>query len=236
MNLEQLVATYHPSKETIDLVRQAKISLLVGIAGAGKDTIKQALLKESDFRPIVSHTTRAPRLNNGVAEVDGVDYHFIDQSAAEAMIASHEFIEVKFVHGTIYGTSAGEVNKAHKGDHIALNDIDVQGVAEYKALSPSVVAMFILPPDYDIWRTRLAKRYGTVEAFEVEWDKRRASAIKELTYALEVPYYHFIVNDKLERAIAVADHIAHQPDTFHRKDDEARLCARDLLAAIQANS
>lgn len=236
MTLEEQIAAYRPLPQVVNVVRSTKIALLAGISGAGKDTIKQALLKKADFRAIVSYTTRAPRINNGIAEVNGVDYNFINQTVAETMIANHEFVEVKFVHGTIYGTSVDQIRTIRDENHVAINDIDVQGVAEYKALSQEVIAMFIVPPDYGTWLMRLSSRYDSSEAFKAEWQKRRASAIDELTHALEVPYYHFIVNDDLERAIAVADEIAHRPDTFLRKDDEARLRARDLLAAIQATN
>lgn len=232
--LAELITHYQPTDATIELVRATKIALLVGISGAGKDTVKKELLKKSDYQDIISHTTRAPRANNGVHEADGIDYHFVDHAAAERMVKSYDFVEAKLVHGTvIYGTSAAELKKAHDERKVAITDIDVQGVAEYKELSPQVVAIFILPPDFSTWRARLAKRYATKEEFDAEWTKRRDSAVKELTHALEVPYYHFIVNDELERTVRIADEIAHQPDVFHRKDDEARLRARDLLEAIK---
>ena len=235
MDLERLIEKYQPSEETTALVKAAKIVLLVGISGAGKDTIKKQLLARSDYHDIVSHTTRRPRQNNGVMEVDGTDYHFIDDLAARHMLENHEFIEAKFVHKTVYGTSIKELQKAEAGGKIAITDLDVQGVDEYKKLSPDVVAIFILPPNYTVWRQRLSARYETDEAFEAEWPKRRASAIAELTRALSVSYYHFIINDELERTVHIADEIAHKPDVFHRKDDEARLAARDLLGEITAN-
>lgn len=232
--LAELIAHYQPTDATIELVRATKIALLVGISGAGKDTVKKELLKKPDYQDIISHTTRAPRANNGVHEVEGADYHFVDHDTAERMVKSHNFVEAKLVHGTVvYGTSVAELKKAHDEQKVAITDIDVQGVAEYKELSPQVVAMFILPPDFSTWRARLAKRYATKEEFDAEWTKRRDSAVKELTHALEVPYYHFIVNDELEHTVRIADEIAHQPDVFHRKDDEARLRARDLLEAIK---
>lgn len=233
--LDQLIANYQPSDSVAELVRDTKITLLVGITGAGKDTIKKELLKKSDFRDIISHTTRAPRVNNGITELPDIDYHYIDANTAKMMIENREFIEAKFVHGTVYGTSIDELKQSHDDNKIALTDIDVQGVSEYKELSHHVVAIFIIPPTYSIWRERLAHRYETTQAFEAEWTKRRNSAIDELTHALEVPYYHFIVNDDLDRAVFVAEEIAHKPDVFHRKDDEARLRARDLLAAIQTS-
>lgn len=230
-----LIQTYTPSVETVGLVRATKITLLVGISGAGKDTIKKELLKKSDFRDIISHTTRPPRVNNGITEIPELDYHFIDANKAKMMIENHDFVEAKFVHGTVYGTSVEELQKSHDEHKIAITDVDVQGVSEYKELSQHVVAIFIIPPSYSIWRERLAQRYESTEAFEAEWTKRRNSAVTELAHALEVPYYHFIINDELARAVTVAEEIAHRPDVFHRKDDEARLRARDLLTAIQTS-
>ena len=47
-------------------------------------------------------------------------------------------------------------------------------------------------------------------------------------------YYHFVLNDDFEMAAEAIDKIAHSADTFHRKDDEARLAARDILDSIEA--
>jgi guanylate kinase len=232
--LAELISHYQPTDSTVELVRSTKIALLVGISGAGKDTVKRELLKMADYRDIISHTTRPPRTNNGIDEVEGVDYHFVSNEAAERMVRDHEFVEAKLVHGTVvYGTSVAELQSAYQEHRIAITDIDVQGVAEYKELSPQVVALFILPPDFSTWRARLAQRYRTEAEFQAEWAKRRDSAIDELTHALEVPYYHFIINDELDHTVQIADEIAHKPDVFHRKDDEARLRARDLLEAIK---
>jgi len=233
MSLERLVREYTPPAQAVEIIRHAKIALLVGISGAGKDTIKKSLLRRPEFTEIVSHTTRAPRTNEGVLETDGVDYHFISEDTALDMLERGEFVEAKFVHGTVYGTSIEEVRRAAESG-VAITDIDVQGVAEYKAVSSEVVAIFVVPPSYDIWLERLKRRYETQEEFMQEWPKRRESAIRELTRALEVPYYHFVVNDDLGRAVDAAVDIAQRPDTFTRKDDEARLLARDLLVQISA--
>ncbi len=232
MNIESLVNEYRISEEAIRIVDATKILLLVGISGAGKDTIKRNLLKDDGYLDIVSHTTRAKRHNDGVLEQDGVDYVFIDDTAALEMLQNKAFIEAKYVHGTIYGTSIDAVKKAGDARKIAVTDIDVQGVAEYKNVSQDVMALFILPPDYKTWLERLHRRYVTTEEFQTEWPKRRQSAMSELTHALEVPYYHFIINDDLSRAVRVVDEIAKRGDTFNRHDDEARLAARDLLEMI----
>ena len=236
MDIEQLIQKYTPPVGAIETIQHAKIALLVGISGAGKDTIKKALLGNQGFADIVSHTTRQPRTNAGILEVDGKDYHFITEDTARAMLENGEFVEAKYVHGTIYGTSIAEVRQASEAG-VAITDIDVQGVREYKNVSHDVKALFIVPPTYDVWLERLRQRYVTEDAFLAEWPKRRESAIKELTSALLVPYYHFIINDKLDDAVVAATEIiAHASDEFHSKDDEARLAARELLATIRVRS
>ena len=231
-SIEDLITNYQPTESTIELVKSTKIALLAGISGAGKDTIKKQLLKSPEFRDIVSHATRAPRTNNGCAEQDGIDYHFIDSQTAENMLQNNEFIEAKFVHGTVYGTSVAELKLAHDQNRVAITDIDVQGVEEYERLAPDSIAIFIVPPNSQTWIERLKKRYATEEDFQAEWPKRHTSAIKELAYALEVPYYHVIINDDLERAIRVTEEIILRGDVFKRQDDEARLVARNLLNDI----
>ena len=231
MDIERLISTYHPPKAAVQVIKDTKIALLVGISGAGKDTIKRGLLRRHGFGEIISHTTRKPRENEGVLERDGVDYHFIDESQAHDMLERGEFIEAKFVHGTVYGTSIAEVRRAGEAG-IAITDIDVQGVAEYKAVSDQVIAIFIVPPDYETWIARFKRRYTTDDEYLREWPKRRDSAIQELTKAVSLPYYHCVINDDLDRAIEVTAEIAARPDVFTRKDDEARLVARDLLRQI----
>lgn len=232
MNLEQYVEHYRTPQAAVAVVAASKIALLVGISGAGKDTIKQKLLLRQGFSEIISHTTRPPRRNGGVAEQDGVDYYFISDDTAREMLEQGRFIEAKFVHGTVYGTSIEAVRSA-AAHGIAITDLDVQGVEEYKDISDDVVAIFIVPPDYETWIQRLKKRYSTQEEFLAEWPRRRQTAIQELTRALEMPYYHCIINDDLDRAVEVTAEIAlRDEDIFNQKDDEARLRARRLLGAI----
>lgn len=231
MDLETLITNYKPPKTAVEAIRNTKVALLVGISGAGKDTIKRELLKRPGFSEIISHTTRQPRHNEGVLEQDGVDYHFIDEKTARDALERGEFVEAKFVHGTVYGTSIAEVEQAGSRG-TAITDVDVQGVAEYKAVSDHVVAIFVIPPTYEEWLRRLKRRYTTEDDFLREWPKRRDSAVKELQRALSLPYYHCVVNDDLTRAVEASADIAARPDVFTRKDDEARLAARDLLQQI----
>lgn len=234
MNITQKIANYAPSDETITLIRDTKVLFLVGPAGAGKDTIKEKLLADTRYHDIVSHTTRAPRLNHGELEVDGREYHFIDLAEAERMIDARAFVEIKQVHGgNLYGTSVAEIQAAHDNQQIALNDIEVQGVAEFKSIDPSVMAVFLLPPSFDDWQDRLQRRYGeTVE--EDDYTKRMNTAIDELQVFLETGYYIGIVNDSLDETVERIKHIAEGEPQSATDAEAARTLAQSLLAATQA--
>lgn len=232
--MEELVQEYQPSSHGIFIAQSTDIVLLVGIAGAGKDTIKKELFKGSMYYDLVSHTTRSPRSNNGREEVDGVDYHFINNDKATEMILNREFIEVKFVHGTIYGTSLSELENANNQGKVALTDVDIQGVEEYLALTPRVTPIFIVPPRYDVWLERLKFRYSSKEEFQAEWPKRRASAIRELEEVLSKKVYHVVVNDDLEDAINHVKEITENPAS-HTGDDAGRVVADLILRELVAS-
>jgi guanylate kinase len=233
--LAQLISSYRPSATTIDMVKRTSIVLLAGVSGAGKDTIIHHLLETGDYHPIVSHTTRPPRVNAGVPEQDGREYHFIDQLAAAKMLASGEFVEAKFVHGdTIYGTSAAEVERAGANGQVALNDIEIQGIAEYKAISDNVVAIFVLPPSFDEWQRRLRARYSQPAAAQAEILRRMQTAVTELTEATSRSYFHFVINDDLADSIKAVNEIVKGGNNFDAKDTASRQRAQQLLVDLQA--
>lgn len=235
-NLQFLVENYQTPPAAIELVEKSRILLLAGISGAGKDTTKRYLLKNAEYRDIVSHTTRAPRANGGVMEQDGIDYNFISKETAEKMLIERKFIEAKFVHGKIYGTSVAEIEKAFEAGQISVTDIDIQGIAEYKKISPKVVAVMILPPDYETWRARFANRYQSEAEFERDFKKRLPEAISSLEEALAEPYFHFILNDDFRNTARIIDQIMHQDVEFNYKDIEVRLLAEKLLKDIKARN
>lgn len=233
--IQKLVSSYEPSGETVELIKNTPIVLLVGVTGAGKDTIKQRMLALGGYHHIISHTTRLPRENNGVMEQNGNEYHFITLNDATTMLKQGEYVEAKLVHGTIYGTSVSEIKAAHDDEKVALTDVDVQGVAEYKKISDKVIAIFVVPPSYEEWQDRLLARYGYAGASPEDVDRRMHSAVSELEHALGVSYYHFVINDDLDRTVEVADKIAHDENTFNEKDAAARERAQALLADIRKN-
>jgi guanylate kinase len=163
-------------------------------SGAGKTTLTRRLLQEfSEFRFSVSHTTRRPRAN----EVDGQDYHFVDEKSFRTIIGENGFAEWAEVHGNLYGTSVTEIELARAADKVGvLFDVDYQGARQIKEKFPHAIGVFILPPSMDELRRRLDER-GSDDA---DSRRRRFDNARE-----EIGHYPFfdymIVNDELQRAL-----------------------------------
>jgi guanylate kinase len=232
--LKQKLESYQAAPKTAELLKNTPILLLVGISGAGKDSIKHELLKTGDYHHIVSHTTRAPRENHGAMERDGIDYHFTSLAEAEKMLDNQAFVEAKMYSGNIYGTSVAEIQKAHDTHKIATTTMEVQGVAEYMTIDPDTKAVFILPPSYKVWQERFTGRYGGTFDQE-DYTRRLHTAGMELQHVLHTHYFHFVVNDSLEAAVAAVNRIATGVVTNPEQQTEARhvaeLLCQEFLAA-----
>jgi guanylate kinase len=232
-SLSQKLSTYRPGPEASKLIKQTPILLLVGPTGAGKDALKDKLLEGGQYHHIVSHTTRPPRINHGIQEQDGLEYHFIDKKRAVQMLEKKEFIEAKGYSGNLYGTSLAEIRAAHDEDKVAMTDIEVQGVAEYKGFDPNVMAVFLLPPDFKTWQERLTRRYGdVVDAQDAR--QRMLTALEELEQLLNTNYYMAVVNDDLEETFREIEAIAKNHHHDETAEQKARQVAGKLAQDIQA--
>jgi guanylate kinase len=234
--LKRKLVAYKPSPETISLVRHTPKLFFAGISGAGKDTILHELLKDGGYHLIVSHTTRAPRANNGIMEQDGREYHFIDFAQAEHMLDTGAYIEAKMYSTNIYGTSAAEMKAAHDSGQTAVTDIEVQGVAEYMKMDPNTKIVFLLPPSYDVWQDRFKRRYGGTHNDAVLAERTR-TALSELEHALATPYFHLVVNDLLPETLATVKAIAagsEQPRQSAAAYKAARTIIEELHSQLSA--
>ena len=80
-----------------------KLFCLMGKSGVGKDTIFKRLLvdRELNLTPVIPYTTRPKRSS----EVDGIEYHFIDETALQQYERAGAIIEkraYKTVNGVWY--------------------------------------------------------------------------------------------------------------------------------------
>jgi guanylate kinase len=232
-SLVDKLTAYETTSGIAELIQKTPILLLVGPTGAGKDALKSELLATGRYHHIISHTTRPPRINHGVLEQDGEEYHFIDLKTAEQMLDDHKFIEAKMYSGNVYGTSIAEIQAAHDEGKVAMTDLEVQGVAEYKELDPNVMAVFLLPPDFKTWQERLQRRYGDV-VDAADYRLRLETALMELEELLSTDYYCAVVNEDLAATVATVESIVASKTSAKPVDDTARTVARDLVKDIQS--
>ena len=207
--LKNKLKNYKTPKKAVEIVRNTKVVFLVGISGAGKDTLRKELLFSGAFHHIVSHTTRSPRHNLGVLEQDGLDYHFVDFKKIEKMLENQEFVEAKMFSNNIYGTSIAEIQVAHDDNKVALSDLEVQGVAEYMSISSTVRPIFLLPPNYEVWQDRLKQRYHDNEIDPTDMSRRIQTAKQELQEAFTKDYFYFVVNDSVDKSLKQVKDIAY---------------------------
>lgn len=231
--LASKLTAYKPSPEAKKLIKSTPVLLLVGPTGAGKDSLKEKLLETGLYHHLVSHTTRPPRINHGSLEQDGVDYHFINHSTAERMIDERAFIETKMYSGNLYGTSIAEIQHAHDEHKIAMTDIEVQGVDEYKAIDPNVMAIFLLPPNFTVWQARLQRRYGDV-VDAIDYRIRLQTGLDELDQLLTTNHYVPVINDNLEVCAEYVAEIVSSSTHTSPHAEQAKKVAQELARDIRA--
>jgi guanylate kinase len=166
-------------------------------SGAGKSTIANAL-RASDKNLVHSVSVTTRRMRPG--EVEGLHYHFRTDDQFSRMANEGELVEWANVFGRFYGTPRAPVEQALAAGRDMVFDIDWQGHRQLRAALPGdVVGLFVLPPSLDVLETRLRARGQDDDA---EIARRMAAARDECTHWPE--FDHLVVNEKLDRAVAVA--------------------------------
>lgn len=187
-----------------------KLFLITAPSGAGKTSLVHALLeRHPNLRFSISYTTRPKR----PAEVEGRDYHFVNEAEFQRMVTAGEFLEHARVFEHWYGTSRRAVENALAQGHNLLLEIDWQGAAQVRRAMPGAVSIFILPPSCAELRRRLRKRATDSEAVI---ERRLREAVADMRHWPEFDYV--IVNDDFERAVAELEAVLAGQGTASRAD------------------
>jgi len=143
------------------------IVLLGGVSGAGKDTVKKAIIERmEDVVSIPSITDRAMR----PGEEEGVTYYYVTTEEFKKMIDEGELYEYDFHHEHYYGTSKKIINKKIAEGKVIIKDIDVNGIENLVKIfkgEVKVVTIFLRVPREEL-RRRLKNRSDDLSDEEID--------------------------------------------------------------------
>jgi guanylate kinase len=184
-----------PSPDMSTRRRRGLLIVLSSPSGAGKTTISRRLMQEdSSISMSVSATTRPMR----PGEVEGRDYHFVDDAEFQRLVDADELAEWAYVFDHRYGSPKEPIKEALKDGRDTLFDIDWQGTQQLEyAFRTDLVLIFILPPSMKELERRLEER-GTDSDEIIAGRMRRAAG--EIGHWAE--YDYVLINDDMEKCLA----------------------------------
>ncbi len=161
-------------------------------SGAGKTSLVHAVVATLPNVVVsVSHTTR--KMRDG--EVDGKDYHYVDEPHFQEMIATDEFLEHASVFGNRYGTSKQQIQDQLLSGKDVILEIDWQGARQIRQLMSGCKSIYILPPSIQALRDRLQSREQDSDDVI---ESRMREAVSEMMHYAEFDY--IVINDDFEQA------------------------------------
>jgi guanylate kinase len=173
-------------------VAKGSLYIISAPSGAGKTSLVQAVLAVlPDVVVSVSHTTRRRR----EGEVDGRNYHFVDQQQFQQMIDNGAFLEHANVFGNHYGTSRQHIQQQLQDGQDVILEIDWQGARQIRQLMADCTSIFILPPSVQALQERLR---GREQDSEDVIESRMREAVSEMSHYAEFDY--IVINDDFEQA------------------------------------
>lgn len=226
---EALLANYKVSDTAKNVLAKVNFVCLVGVSSSGKDTIMKKLAQSGKYHIVVSDTTRAPRINNGVTEQNGIEYWFKSEEEMLRNLQKGTLLEAEVIHDQqVSGTSIDELERAAKRNKIAINAIDPAGIEHILATKPDTTIILIIPPSFKQWLERLLHR-GKMEDSEI---KRRVATFPKV-FQLLYKYpeqIHCVINENLDTAVVKVDAIANKQDSSYiSSNSDTKKVVEDLL-------
>lgn len=196
----ELVQNYQPNPTAEQLFAASNFAVIAGPAAAGKDTLRNGLLKKAPQRylNVLSTTTRPKRK----WEIDGREYHFIDPASMKNELVEGNSLQAALVHNQQVSVMHVDEIKKLKGGQIGLSILVVQTEKELRARKSDIKTIFLVPPTARALMRRLTKSRSLSNQ---EIDRRLSAAKQELAIALNQPDYYCLVTEDRSHTVRLAD-------------------------------
>lgn len=171
--------------------------ILSGVAGAGKDTVKRAIVEEMpNVTTIPSYTTRQPR----EGDIPGKTYMYISKEEFEEKIKTGEIYEYDIHHNQYYGASKYHIQK-EATNGIVIKDYDVNGTENLVRLLEGkikVVTIFLKVSKQEL-EERLRNRIDNPTQEEIDLRLSRYDYENS-----KIGNYDYVIkNNDLEKTVAI---------------------------------
>jgi guanylate kinase len=227
---QELLADYKLHISSTELFRNLRFVVLSGVAGGGRNTVINHLVKQHGYYFIISDTTRPPKLRDGALEQNGVQYWFRSEQEMLEEIRDGEFLEAELIHNQqVSGTSLRELQKAVEMNRTAIAEVEYGGANHIAELMPNAHIIGLLPPSYEEWLRRFKQREVISN---IEFHNRLETAAKVLSNMLEKPYFQLVINDNVEACASQIERIVHGAYDAE-SESKARVVAQEMLANVE---
>lgn len=214
--------------------------ILIGPAGAGKNTLMQHVLATHAGRlhQLPTATSRPIR----ASEQQGREHVFLTRAGFEAEIAAGALLEHQWVHGNLYGILRATLDTMLATLPAIIADIEILGAQIARSAYPAnTIALFIQPPSIASLYARMQQRGDT----PAEIARRLLRVPLELAYARECDAV--IANDEVGEAARTLDAVvtaalesrslalAHPPELrFEYRARVVPVCGAETLVSADA--
>lgn len=129
------------------------VLVLTGPSGAGKDTITNQIMEQSNFVRFPTCTTRAPRAD----EIEGIHYHFVDKETFNKLWEDGQLLDHAGVHD-YYGLPIKKLKEELQAGKSLVVHLVPKSAMALKQVIPQSVTILILPPTPKESLRRLSER------------------------------------------------------------------------------
>lgn len=193
-----------------------KIFVISAPSGTGKTTLVSELLKQWNnthkLKRGITYTTRSKRSG----EQDGIEYYFITRAQFEEKIKEDFFLEWSEYCDHLYGSAKSLLCEVFYNDISFILILDQNGARALHKI-PSIVLIWIIPPNLQELSARLEKREKNLKE---DKEKRLKKAEEEIrSEKMEHLYMFHIINDDFFKTVnmlkvLLEEQIKDKVDTF----------------------